>query len=494
MNAIDAAERPWGIDISVSDAGGGYSLGGTSYNKEDIVVLSAYPYEGADFLGWYEGGNLVSTDEVYFFRAVTNRVLEAHFTPIDWQQAAEDKELLVWDVIKGMNTRQNGVTSNLILPETGPNGSTIVWTSENPAVSSTGVVTRPGYNADSAKGTLTATIAKGTATETVSFAIEVLAKRITFNGLGKLPGNGDLIVLRSLRNGKYVSVSYVPELYTMLANQVELTEANLANCTFEVVYMYGNIYLKACNGLYVTMEGPFNYSRVRPSTPEPEYDGLNALIFELQADGTFKICRHSWLDGIYYVDAGGIYTNGDLISVANPTGDIATFTWQTAILSPPAPTLSGTVTSYAPNTPATIQLTQDGKVIHTAATETTPTYGQSTQPFTIPDVAPGDYTLVVTKPGHTSFTVQHITVGTENIDLTASIGVMTLLCGDINGDNMINDSDLAILWQASNYNKSTADPGVNKLCDLNGDGMINDSDLAILWAAANYNKGAVTVG
>ncbi|MDR0491377.1 MAG: hypothetical protein LBH28_09075 [Oscillospiraceae bacterium] len=35
--------------------------------------------------------------------------------------------------------------------------------------------------------------------------------------------------------------------------------------------------------------------------------------------------------------------------------------------------------------------------------------------------------------------------------------------------------------------------GVNPRCDLNGDGMINDADLAILWLAANYNKGAVVV-
>ena len=70
---------------------------------------------------------------------------------------------------------------------------------------------------------------------------------------------------------------------------------------------------------------------------------------------------------------------------------------------------------------------------------------------------------------------------------------MTLRCGDINNDGMINDADLAILWLSTNYNKSAGAPGVNSRCDLNGDGMINDADLAILWLAANYNKGAVIV-
>jgi len=153
------------------------------------------------------------------------------------------------------------------------------------------------------------------------------------------------------------------------------------------------------------------------------------------------------------------------------------------------PTLTGTIASYNPNTPATARLMLDGEIKHETDTETKSGAGQTEQSFKFENVASGTYTLVITKPGHTSYTVREITIGTEDIDL----GTMTLRCGDINGDNMINDADLAILWLSANYNKSTAQ-AANKLCDLNGDGMINDADLAILWLAANYNKGAVVVG
>jgi hypothetical protein len=69
---------------------------------------------------------------------------------------------------------------------------------------------------------------------------------------------------------------------------------------------------------------------------------------------------------------------------------------------------------------------------------------------------------------------------------------MALLCGDLNGDGMINDGDLTILWMANNYNLSVGSAS-HPLCDLNGDGMINDGDLTILWMVAHYNRGSVVI-
>ena len=159
-------------------------------------------------------------------------------------------------------------------------------------------------------------------------------------------------------------------------------------------------------------------------------------------------------------------------------------------------TVTGTVRSYNPSTPVTILLLRDAAEQYRTVIEEATGFGQATQSFAFTGVEPGDYTLVVTKPGHTSYTVQTVTVGEAdadlNLDSRSAVQCMTLLCGDINGDGYINDSDLAILWQAANYNKA-ADQATNKLCDLNGDGYINDSDLAILWQAANYNKGEVVI-
>jgi uncharacterized repeat protein (TIGR02543 family) len=62
-----------------------------------------------------------------------------------------------------------------VLPTTGANGTTITWNSANPAISTTGAVTRPPSGADNASGTLTATIQKGDAIDTATFEITVLA-------------------------------------------------------------------------------------------------------------------------------------------------------------------------------------------------------------------------------------------------------------------------------------------------------------------------------
>jgi hypothetical protein len=68
------------------------------------------------------------------------------------------------------------VTANLAaLPAVGDNGSAITWDSSNPAVvSDTGAVNRPSYGGGDANVTLTATIAKGDASDTVTFDLTVI--------------------------------------------------------------------------------------------------------------------------------------------------------------------------------------------------------------------------------------------------------------------------------------------------------------------------------
>lgn len=58
--------------------------------------------------------------------------------------------------------------------------------------------------------------------------------------------------------------------------------------------------------------------------------------------------------------------------------------------------------------------------------------------FTFDAVASGTYDLVVTKAGHLAYTVKGVTVGAEDLDLTASssaaVKLISLLAGDMNGD------------------------------------------------------------
>ena len=122
------------------------------------------------------------------------------------------------------------------------------------------------------------------------------------------------------------------------------------------------------------------------------------------------------------------------------------------------------------------------------------TSGQQNQDFTIDNVPPGIYTLEVTKAVHTKFTVHEVVVGNDAVDLRLDshpeVRLMTLRCGDINGDGLINDNDLTVMWMLLNYNRNVATAG-NPLCDLDGDGMINDKDLTVLWLPYNYNHGEI---
>ena len=83
---------------------------------------------------------------------------------------------MTWTVIANGNTSQGNVRTDLTLPLTGASGTTISWVSDKELViSNTGVVTRPVIGESNETVTLTATITKGTATDTVVFTLTVRA-------------------------------------------------------------------------------------------------------------------------------------------------------------------------------------------------------------------------------------------------------------------------------------------------------------------------------
>jgi hypothetical protein len=159
--------------------------------------------------------------------------------------------------------------------------------------------------------------------------------------------------------------------------------------------------------------------------------------------------------------------------------------------------LKGTIRYYNSQNKATVRLLLNGTVEQEAEISGgQPDGALFRQDFSFEGVGPGIYTLEITKAAHTSFTVHNIAVGEGETDLSQDIRpavqLMTLRCGDINGDGNINNSDLTILWQQANYNRS-ASAAANGLCDLNGDGLVNNIDLTILWLAYNYNRGAIVI-
>jgi len=140
--------------------------------------------------------------------------------------------------------------------------------------------------------------------------------------------------------------------------------------------------------------------------------------------------------------------------------------------------VSGTVRSYNPNNPVTLLLMQGNEVKHTTIIAAEAGNGRHEQSFTFKYVEPGTYTLVITKAAHLKFTVHNVVVGEEDLDLTQdgreAVRLISMTCGDINGDGQINSGDMLILL--SNYLQL----GEKILADLNGDGQVNSSDLLIL--------------
>ena len=161
-----------------------------------------------------------------------------------------------------------------------------------------------------------------------------------------------------------------------------------------------------------------------------------------------------------------------------------------------APSVRGAVKSYNPNNATTIQLMQGGKEQYKTTIAKTTGSGQKDQNFSFPAVAAGTYDLVVTKPGHLTYTVKNVVVGSTDLDLTTLTDkpyqTITLLCGDIDGNGFVNSTDLGIILKGQNYGKSTATAG-DKAADLDGNGFINSTDLGIVLQGQHYGKSAVSV-
>ncbi len=70
------------VAINVSVEGAGKATKTLTAEKGDKVSLSVKADELAEFIGWYENGELISNKEVYSFTAKTDRNLVAKFTTL----------------------------------------------------------------------------------------------------------------------------------------------------------------------------------------------------------------------------------------------------------------------------------------------------------------------------------------------------------------------------------------------------------------------------
>lgn len=157
-------------------------------------------------------------------------------------------------------------------------------------------------------------------------------------------------------------------------------------------------------------------------------------------------------------------------------------------------TISGQVQSYNPKNETVIVLQQAGEEKFRTVISAETGSGQQTQKFKFEAVPSGTYDLVVTKAGHLTYTIKEVIVGIDDIDLTAmedrAYKTITLLAGDVNGDESITEDDVFIIRYTNNINKETENAS-NKNADVNGDGSVTEDDVFIVRYTTHINKSTV---
>ncbi len=143
-------------------------------------------------------------------------------------------------------------------------------------------------------------------------------------------------------------------------------------------------------------------------------------------------------------------------------------------------TLSGTVKSFGSATdPVTVQLFKSGS---SAAAYNTTVKGNSAS-YTISGVAPGTYTMKVSKKNHV----------TREYSVTVSSGTKTQnaeirLLGDVNGDGRVNAMDCTRLLMHVNRSMLLTDAYALKCADVNRDSRVNAMDCTRLLTHVNKTQ------
>ena len=220
-------------------------------------------------------------------------------------------------------------------------------------------------------------------------------------------------------------------------------------------------------------------------------DATEMTLTELKISGAESRCQ---------ITGGAVVIDGTAYTTSDSYFNTLTLTNVKVPVKAKGVTVSGTVKSYNPNNATTIQLYEAGHAGEEAykkyesTIDPTTDSGQVTQNFTFDTVAAGTYDLVVTKPGHLSYTVKNVEVGDTALDLTTMEGkpyqTITLLAGDVNRDGKINLTDLSIF--KNNFGK-TGSAVTNRLADITGDGKINLLDLGVFKNNFGKTTSACTV-
>jgi hypothetical protein len=124
--------------------------------------------------------------------------------------------------------------------------------------------------------------------------------------------------------------------------------------------------------------------------------------------------------------------------------------------------------------PIRLILQQNGSVVYAQMV----TGSGNPRSFTLPNMYPGTYDLTIeVMPHWLRKVIPGIVVSNQNLTL----GTTTLINGDVNGDNFVEDQDYSLMGAA--WYSSVGDSNYNVNADLNGDGFVEDQDYSIMGQA-----------
>lgn len=213
----------------------------------------------------------------------------------------------------------------------------------------------------------------------------------------------------------------------------------------------------------------------------------------IQADMTFNAGRRYHVnvilqceEGYYIADDEELdaYVNGEKAYVSAQDGNRTTLTVGYTV--PVASGVRGQVTSFMNDGDVTVSLFADGSAqpqYTVAVPAGEKSGGKYTAVYDIPEVAPGTYTMQVSKKNHVT-RAYTVTVSGDAKTQNAEIWLL----GDVNGDGVVNIKDCSRLLKHVNRTQLLTDAYALKCANTNGDSTVNIKDCSRLLKHVNKTQ------
>lgn len=213
----------------------------------------------------------------------------------------------------------------------------------------------------------------------------------------------------------------------------------------------------------------------------------------IQADMTFNAGRRYHVnvilqceEGYYIADDEELdaYVNGEKAYVSAQDGNRTTLTVGYTV--PVASGVRGQVVSFHDGSDVTVSLFADGSAqpqYTVAVLAGEKSGGKYTAVYDIPEVAPGTYTMQVSKKNHVT-RAYTVTVSGDAKTQNAEIWLL----GDVNGDGVVNIKDCSRLLKHVNRTQLLTDAYALKCANTNGDSTVNIKDCSRLLKHVNKTQ------